>query len=58
MRYVGAAHKYMYTPIREAWPASVVNARIPPVPLLDTSGQRSTQREGQATIHFSQRLAR
>jgi hypothetical protein len=32
-------HNYMYAPTRAAWPASSVNARIPPVPLVDAAGQ-------------------
>ena len=33
------AHSYIYTPTRELWPASSVNARLPPVPLADANGQ-------------------
>jgi len=32
-------HNYLYAPTRQPWPASSVNARIPPVPLLDADGQ-------------------
>src|SRR5450631_6454 len=32
-------HNYIYIPTREPWPAASVNARIPPIPLLDASGQ-------------------
>jgi hypothetical protein len=33
-------HSYMYTPSRELWPASSVNARIPPVPLVNADGKQ------------------
>ena len=29
------AHSYIFTPTREMWPASSVNARIPPIPIGD-----------------------
>ena len=32
-------HNYIYARSREPWPASSVNARIPPVPLVDNSGR-------------------
>ena len=32
-------HNYLYAPSRQPWPASSVNARVPPVPLLDATGQ-------------------
>jgi hypothetical protein len=32
-------HKYMFTPSRELWPASSINARVPPVPVLDANGK-------------------
>jgi hypothetical protein len=32
-------HNYIYVPSREPWPAASVNARIPPVPLLDANGE-------------------
>jgi hypothetical protein len=31
-------HSYIFAPSREMWPASSVNARIPPVPLVDKQG--------------------
>jgi hypothetical protein len=31
-------HRYMFTPAREMWPGSSVDARIPPVPLFDKAG--------------------
>jgi hypothetical protein len=32
-------HRYLYIPSRDLWPASSVNARIPPLPLLDIDGK-------------------
>ncbi len=32
-------HNYIYAPSRDTWPASSVNSRIPPMPLLDAHGQ-------------------
>jgi hypothetical protein len=32
-------HSYMFTPSRELWPASSVDARIPPVPIYDAQGR-------------------
>src|SRR5262249_32027467 len=32
-------HNYIYVPSREPWPAASVNARIPPVPILDANRQ-------------------
>ena len=32
-------HCYIYAPTREMWPAVSVNARIPPLPLLDHAGE-------------------
>jgi len=45
-------HAYIFTPCREMWPAASVNARVPPVPLidgdgslvLDANGRQKTQR--------------
>lgn len=31
-------HAYIFTPAREVWPGTSVNARVPPVPILDTHG--------------------
>ena len=31
-------HNYLFAPSREPWPASSVNARIPPVPIFDAKG--------------------
>ena len=32
-------HSYIFTPSRDMWPAASVNARIPPIPLLDKKGK-------------------
>ena len=40
-------HTYMFTPTRALWPASSVNARIPPVPLLDKKGQLKLDDKGE-----------
>jgi hypothetical protein len=32
-------HSYIYAPTRDMWPASSVNARVPPVALVDGSGK-------------------
>jgi hypothetical protein len=32
-------HNYIYSPLGQPWPAASVNARIPPVPLVDAKGQ-------------------
>jgi RepB DNA-primase from phage plasmid/Family of unknown function (DUF5906) len=32
-------HNYIYAPSREPWPASSVDARVPPVPVLDANGK-------------------
>ena len=33
-------HSYIYVPTREMWPASSVNSRIPPVPVLNALGKK------------------
>jgi hypothetical protein len=33
------SHSYIYTPTRETWPASSVNSRLPPMPVLDPTGK-------------------
>ena len=32
-------HNYIFLPSREPWPASSVNSRIPPIPLVDKNGE-------------------
>ena len=39
-------HVYIFTPTREVWPASSVDARIAPVPLLDADGAPVVDRQG------------
>jgi Family of unknown function (DUF5906) len=39
-------HNYIFTPTREPWPANSVNARIPPVALLDGEGTPLLDDEG------------
>jgi hypothetical protein len=40
-------HNYIFTPTREPWPASSVNARIPPVALFDGDGNPLLDDEGE-----------
>jgi uncharacterized protein DUF5906 len=40
-------HNYLYTPAREPWPASSVNARIPPVPLTQRDGRPALDDDGE-----------
>jgi Family of unknown function (DUF5906)/Bifunctional DNA primase/polymerase, N-terminal len=40
-------HNYIYAPAREPWPASSVNARIPPVPLSDAKGKPVLNKKGE-----------
>jgi hypothetical protein len=39
-------HSYIYAPSREMWPASSVNARIEPIPLLDAAGNPVHDKRG------------
>jgi hypothetical protein len=39
-------HNYIYAPARDHWPAASVNARIPPIPILDENGEPETDDEG------------
>lgn len=39
-------HSYIYAPSREMWPAASVNARIPPIALLDASGNAVLGEDG------------
>jgi hypothetical protein len=44
-------HSYLFAPSREPWPDSSVNARIPPIPIFDASGQPVIDKNGnQKTI--------
>jgi hypothetical protein len=40
-------HNYIYIPSRQMWPGASVNARIPPVPLLDAKGDPILDDEGE-----------
>ena len=40
-------HNYIYVPTRALWPAASVNARIPPVPLTDPSGNPVLDEDGE-----------
>ena len=39
-------HQYIFAPSRELWPAASVNARIPPVALVDSHGQPILRNDG------------
>jgi hypothetical protein len=39
-------HSYIFTPSREMWPAGSVNARIPPIPLLNKKGEPILDNDG------------
>jgi hypothetical protein len=41
-------HNYVFLPTRETWPASSVNARLPPMPVLRPDGQPELDKEGNA----------
>src|SRR5262245_44536472 len=43
-------HNYIYAPSREPWPASSVNARIPPVPLSDHDGKPVLDDDGEQVV--------
>jgi hypothetical protein len=39
-------HAYIFTPSGAMWPASSVNSRIPPIPLVDKNGEPLLDDEG------------
>src|SRR5262245_40407212 len=41
-------HNYIFLPTREPWPAKSVDARIPPIPLVDNNGTAVRDDEGKA----------
>jgi Bifunctional DNA primase/polymerase, N-terminal len=43
-------HSYVYEPTREMWPVASVNARIPPVAVVDASGHPAPDRNGKQII--------
>jgi hypothetical protein len=50
-------HSYIFVPTREPWPAASVNARIPPVPLVNATGRPVLNDKGeQKTISASRWL--
>jgi hypothetical protein len=40
-------HNYIYVPSREPWPAASINARVPPVPVFDDSGEPVLDKDGE-----------
>jgi Family of unknown function (DUF5906) len=40
-------HAYIFEPTREMWPASSVNARVPPVAILDKDGKPALDKDGE-----------
>jgi hypothetical protein len=40
-------HNYIFAPTGEVWPAASVNARIPPVPLVDEDGRPIVDKKGE-----------
>jgi hypothetical protein len=43
-------HSYIYAPTRDMWPAASVNARVPPVALVDDSGQPVLDANGKPVL--------
>ncbi len=43
-------HNYIFAPTRETWPTSSVNARVPPVPVLDTAGKPMLDDKGKPKV--------
>jgi len=39
-------HSYIYVPTREPWPVASVNARLPPMPVLDSKGKQKLDDKG------------
>jgi len=39
-------HNYIYVPSRESWPAASVNARLAPMPVLDSNGKQKLDNKG------------
>jgi hypothetical protein len=44
------SHSYIFVPSRELWPASSINARVPPVPLLDANGKPMLDAKGKPKL--------
>jgi hypothetical protein len=47
------AHSYIFKPCNEAWPATSVNARVPPVPVLNRNGQPKRRKGKIVTVAAS-----
>ena len=47
------SHTYIFTPCRELWPASSVNARLPKMPVLNKNGQPKRRNGKPVTISAS-----
>lgn len=43
-------HTYIFMPTGEPWPAASVNARVPPMPLLDANGQPARDDKGREKL--------
>ena len=43
-------HSYLYAPTRDMWPAASVNARVPPVALVDSSGKAVLGDDGKQKV--------
>src|SRR4051812_17654792 len=43
-------HNYLYVPTRMPWPASSVNARIPPIPLTSSNGEPVLRDDGKPLV--------
>ena len=44
--YMPMSRQFIFTPSRELWPASSVDARVPPVPLVDKNGKPVVDKDG------------
>jgi hypothetical protein len=44
------SHAYIFVPSREMWPATSVNARIPPVPVMDKTGKPKLDGNGKIVV--------
>jgi Family of unknown function (DUF5906) len=40
-------HNYIFAPSRETWPASSVNSRLPPIPVVDAEGKPALNSKGE-----------
>jgi hypothetical protein len=43
-------HSYIFVPTREMWPASSVNARIPPIAVVDDDGEPVLDNKGEQKV--------